>query len=88
MGFFGWIVLGLLAGIIAKLTFESSSVITACIIGVVGALFGGFFATHFGWGDVSQFDYRSLWMAIGGAVLFLFGYRSLLQERAHHHHNP
>ncbi len=38
---------------------------------------GGFFSTFLGFGDVSGFDLRSLGIAIGGALVLLYGYRTL-----------
>lgn len=56
-----------------------------CIItmalGIAGALVGGFIGRQMGWGEVDEFDLRSLMLAIGGAVLLLLLYRVLIRNR-------
>ena len=76
MGIVGWIVLGLLAGLIAKALMpgaESVGVIVTTLIGIAGALLGGFLATAFGFGDpIDEFFDLSTWLAaVVGAVIIL-----------------
>lgn len=78
MGFFSWILFGLIAGAIAKLIMpgrQGGGFILTVLLGVVGALVGGWMGTVMGFGTLSGFDLRSLGIAIVGAlvVLFLFG---------------
>jgi uncharacterized membrane protein YeaQ/YmgE (transglycosylase-associated protein family) len=78
MGIFAWIVMGLIAGILAKLILpgrDPGGLILTIIIGIVGGVLGGYIGTHLGWGTVTGFDFRSLGLAIGGAILLLIGYR-------------
>lgn len=80
MGIISWIVFGLIAGILAKLIMpgkDPGGMIITILIGIAGAMVGGFISTFFGYGDVSGFDLRSLVIAIGGALVLLFGYRTL-----------
>ena len=80
MGILSWIVFGLIAGALAKLIMpgdDPGGVIVTIIIGIVGAVIGGFIAVQLGWGDVSGFDVRSFVIAIAGALILLFGYRLL-----------
>lgn len=80
MGIFSWIVFGLIAGILAKLLMpgkDPGGLILTSLIGIAGAMVGGFISTSLGYGDVTGFDLRSLGLAIGGAILLLFGYRKL-----------
>jgi uncharacterized membrane protein YeaQ/YmgE (transglycosylase-associated protein family) len=80
MGIISWIVFGLIAGILAKLLMpgkDPGGMIITSLIGIAGAMVGGFISTSLGYGDVSGFDLRSLGLAIGGAFLLLFGYRTL-----------
>ena len=80
MGIISWIVFGLIAGIIAKFIMpgkDPGGIIITSLIGIAGAIVGGFISTSLGYGDVSGFDLRSLGIAIGGAVVLLFGYRTL-----------
>lgn len=77
MGIIGWIVLGLLAGVIAKLILpgdQPGGVIVAGIVGVVGAIIAGFIAQAIGFGDpIDEFFDWSTWIAaiIGAIVLLL-----------------
>ena len=45
------------------------------IIGIAGAIIGGFIGTNLGFGGIGGFDFRSFLVAIVGAMLLLFGYR-------------
>jgi uncharacterized membrane protein YeaQ/YmgE (transglycosylase-associated protein family) len=77
VGIVGWIVLGLLAGVIAKAIMpgeERGGFIFTTLLGVAGALLGGFLATVFGLGDpVDEFFDISTWIAaVVGALIILF----------------
>ena len=80
MGIIGWIVLGLLAGFIAKAIMpgnDPGGIIVTIIIGIVGALLGGFLAAALF--DVSVndefFDLATWVAAIAGALILLAIYR-------------
>ena len=80
MGIISWIVFGLIAGILAKLIMpgkDPGGMIVTILIGIAGAMIGGYISTYFGYGNVSGFDIRSLGIAIGGAIVLLFVYRTL-----------
>jgi len=80
MGIISWIVFGLIAGLLAKIIMpgkDPGGMILTILIGIAGALVGGFISTSLGYGDISGFDLRSLGIAIGGAIVLLFGYRTL-----------
>ena len=77
MGIIGWILLGLLAGIIAKAILpgdDPGGFIVTTIIGVVGALLGGLIARALDLGDpIDEFFDISTWIAaIIGALIILF----------------
>ena len=80
MGIIGWIILGLLAGFIAKAIMpgdDPGGIIVTIIIGIVGAILGGFLAqVLFGRNTVDEFFDISTWLtAIIGAILLLVVYR-------------
>ena len=79
MGIIGWIVLGLLAGAIAKLILpgdDPGGIIVTTLIGIAGALLGGFIASSLGVGDRREFFDLSTWLcAIGGSLVLLLVYR-------------
>ena len=77
MGIIGWILLGLLAGVIARLILpgeQPGGIIVTTLIGVAGALIAGFIAQAIGFGDpIDEFFDLSTWIAavIGAVVLLL-----------------
>ena len=84
MGWLVWIVLGLVAGIIAKFAMpgrDPGGIFITIIIGIVGALLGGFISSRLGFGDVTGFNLPSIVIAVLGAILLLFIYRMLKQRR-------
>lgn len=85
MGILSWIVFGLIAGILAKLIMpgnDPGGLILTIVLGVAGAVIGGFIGTQFGYGGINGFDFRSMIIAIGGALLLLVGYRMLTRRAA------
>jgi uncharacterized membrane protein YeaQ/YmgE (transglycosylase-associated protein family) len=80
MGIIGWILLGLVAGAIAKVLLpgdDPGGFIITTIIGIVGALIGGFIAKAIGFGDpIDEFFDFSTWIAaIIGSIVLLLIYR-------------
>ena len=87
MGIIGWILLGILAGIIAKALLpgnDPGGFIITTLIGVAGALVGGFVAQALGFGDpIDEFFDISTWVAaILGAIALLLVYRAVSGRRA------
>jgi uncharacterized membrane protein YeaQ/YmgE (transglycosylase-associated protein family) len=86
MGIIGWIVLGLLAGLIAKAIMpgeERAGIILTTLLGVAGALLGGFIAAILGLGDpIDEFFDISTWIAaIVGALVILFAWNAIRDRR-------
>lgn len=80
MGFFSWIVLGLIVGILAKWIMpgkDGGGFIMTVVLGVVGAMVGGYLSTLLGMGTVTGFNLSSLIIAVAGALLVLFVYKKL-----------
>lgn len=88
MGIIGWIVLGLCAGAIAKLIMpgdDPGGIIVTMLIGIAGALVGGFIASALDIGDLDEFFDIGTWLiAIGGSLLLLFLYRLIAGDRTGH----
>jgi uncharacterized membrane protein YeaQ/YmgE (transglycosylase-associated protein family) len=78
MGIIGWIILGLAAGAIAKAILPGSQGggwLITLVLGVVGALLGGFLGSViFGVSLQGFFDITTWLLAIGGAILVLLIY--------------
>lgn len=80
MGIFAWIVFGLIAGILAKWIMpgkDPGGMIITILIGIAGAIVGGYLGSFLGFGGISGFDMRSMGLAIGGALLLLFIFRMM-----------
>lgn len=78
MGILSWIIFGLIAGALAKFIMpgdQPGGCIVTVILGIVGAVVGGFIGTQLGFGDVNGFNLHSFAIAIGGALLLLILYR-------------
>ena len=73
LGIIGWIVIGIVAGWLAeKVMGRNHGLVTNLIVGVVGALLGGFIAGNLLGMPVGGFNLMTLLVAFGGAVLLLF----------------
>lgn len=84
MGILSWVVLGLIVGVLAKLIMpgkDPGGMIITIIIGIAGAFVGGFVSSLIGFGSVTGFDFRSILIAVVGAVLLLWGYRMIKKEQ-------
>ncbi len=85
MGILAWIVLGLVAGALAKFVMpgqQGGGIIVTSVLGVVGAIVGGALGTYvFDFGDISGFDLRSIGIAVGGALLVLIVYGLVARGR-------
>ena len=85
MGFLGWIVLGLLAGAIAKLIMpgdDPGGIIVTMLLGIVGAVIGGFIGSRvFGIGLQSFWSLQTWIVAIIGSLILLLIYRLIVGRR-------
>lgn len=78
MGLGSWIIFGLIAGLFAKWIMPGKAKPQGCIVtvllGILGAVVGGFIGTQLGIGDVSDFTLKSLGLAVIGSLILLFIY--------------
>ncbi len=86
MSIIAWIVVGLIAGIIAKALMpgkDPNGLIITILLGIGGAIVGGFLAVALGISDgVNNFDLGTIFLAVVGAMILLFGYRTLAGQRS------
>lgn len=82
MGIIGWIVFGLIVGVVAKLVMpgkDPGGIVVTSLVGIAGALLGGFIGralNFYGPDEPAGFV-----MAFVGAVLLLAGYRMMAGSR-------
>ena len=84
MSILAWLVLGLIAGFIASkiVNHTGSGLVMDIVLGVVGALVGGFLFSLFGAAGVTGFNIYSMLVAVIGAVTVLWIYHALVRRRA------
>jgi uncharacterized membrane protein YeaQ/YmgE (transglycosylase-associated protein family) len=85
MGILSWIIVGLIAGVLAKLIMpgrDPGGIIMTIVIGIVGALIGGFVVGLFTGGDmVSGINLTTIIVATLGAIILLALYRVFTSRR-------
>ena len=84
MGILSWIVLGLIAGAVAKWIrpgSDPSGCIITILIGIAGGFVGGWIGSMLGLGAVDEFSFRTLLLAIGGSVIVLWIYAMIRKKR-------
>jgi uncharacterized membrane protein YeaQ/YmgE (transglycosylase-associated protein family) len=83
MSIIGWIVLGLIAGFIASKIVNKSGegVLLDIVLGIVGAVVGGFLFAQFGAEGVTGFNLYSMFVAVIGAVVVLLLYHAVAGRR-------
>ena len=84
MSIIAWIVLGLIAGFIASkiVNKRGEGMLVDIILGIVGALVGGWLFRIFGMSGVTGFNAYSLLVAVGGAIVVLLIYHAITGRRA------
>jgi uncharacterized membrane protein YeaQ/YmgE (transglycosylase-associated protein family) len=83
LGVLGWIVFGLIVGIIAKLLMpgpDPGGMILTILLGIAGALIGGFLGRAVGLYGPN--DAAGIFMSVLGAIVLLFAYRKLSTARS------
>jgi uncharacterized membrane protein YeaQ/YmgE (transglycosylase-associated protein family) len=85
MTLLGWIVVGLIAGILAKMVVPGEGpggLIGDLIVGIVGALIGGWVFNFFGHSAATGINFYSIGVAFVGSVILLFILRAISGRRA------
>jgi uncharacterized membrane protein YeaQ/YmgE (transglycosylase-associated protein family) len=79
MSILGWIVLGLIAGFIGSKIVNRSGqgFLLDIVLGVVGAVVGGFLFSAIGATGITGFNLYSMFVAVVGAVIVLWGYHAI-----------
>ena len=80
MGFFAWLIVGAIAGWLASKVMKTSSqqgLLMDIVVGILGALIGGFLFEQFGSTGTTGFNIWSLFVAFTGAVVLLVVIRAL-----------
>jgi len=79
MSLFAWIILGLIAGFIAShiVNHRGEGMVLDILLGVVGAVVGGWLAHLLGYAGVNRVDLYSIVVATLGAIVFLFVYHAI-----------
>lgn len=85
MGILSWIVLGLIAGALAKFIVpgkDPGGILVTILIGIAGGFVGGFLGTFVGLGTIKSLDLGGILIATAGAILLLIVYRLVRKKRA------
>jgi len=84
MSIIGWIVLGLIAGFIASkiVNRAGEGFLMDIVLGIVGAVVGGFIFEQFGAAGITGFNIYSMIVAIIGAIILLVIYHAIFGRRS------
>ena len=83
MSIIGWLILGLIAGFIGSKIVNRSGegLLLDIVLGIVGAVVGGFLFTTFGAAPVTGLNIYSLVVAVIGAIVVLVVYHAVFGRR-------
>jgi uncharacterized membrane protein YeaQ/YmgE (transglycosylase-associated protein family) len=80
-----WIVVGLIAGVLAKIAMpgpDPGGIVLTIVIGIVGALIGGFIVSRLGGPDMTGINLPSILVATLGSIILLALYRLVTRRAA------
>jgi uncharacterized membrane protein YeaQ/YmgE (transglycosylase-associated protein family) len=85
MSIIGWIILGLISGFIASkiVNRTGEGFFLDIVLGIVGAIVGGFIFTAAGATGVTGFNLYSMFVAMVGAIVVLVLYHAVFNRRAY-----
>ena len=84
MGIISWIILGLVAGALAKWILpgkDPGGIVLTILIGIVGAVIGGYIGTLIGFGEATGVNIRSIIIAVAGSIILLLIYRVVMRRK-------
>ena len=81
-----WIILGLLSGYLASMIVNRAGegVLMDIVLGIVGAVVGGWIFTQIGHSGVTGFNIYSILVSVVGAMIVLFLYHTIQRMTSHH----
>lgn len=77
-GLMSWLLMGLIAGVLGKWIMpgkDPGGIVVTILLGIGGALLGGWIGSMLGIGTVNSFSIGSILLAVAGALILLFLYR-------------
>lgn len=82
MGIVAWLVLGLIAGFLASklVNKQGEGAAMDIVLGIVGAVVGGFIANTLGFEGITGFNLYSILISVAGAVVVLVIYHALVRR--------
>ena len=82
MGFIAWLVMGLIAGFIASklVNKQGEGVFMDIVLGIIGAVVGGFIANALGFTGITGLDVYSILVSVVGAVIVLVVYHAMTRR--------
>ena len=82
MGFFAWLIMGLIAGFIASklVNKQGEGMFMDIVLGIIGAVVGGFIAKVLGFTGITGFDLYSILVSVVGAVIVLVVYHAMTRR--------
>ena len=82
MGILAWLILGLIAGFIGSKIVNKSGegLILDIVLGIVGAIVGGYIFTFFGHSGVTGLNLYSMFVAVIGAIVVLLIYHAVIRR--------
>ena len=83
MSIIGWLILGLIAGFIGSKIVNKSGegLVLDIVLGIVGAIVGGFLFSLFGAAPVTGLNLYSMVVAVVGAIVVLVAYHAIVGRR-------
>ena len=83
MSIIGWLILGLIAGFIASKIVNKAGegMILDIVLGIVGAVVGGFLFSVIGAAGITGFNLYSMFVAVVGAIVVLLIYHAAVERR-------